>query len=134
MQVKDVLLSSPSDAIPLLKGYACKKQEYFGIICLNNGHKTISRDLLFIGGAGHCDIDKKVLFWKVARRQPSGVILFHNHPSGNTSPSDDDISTTRNISKGLELLGIQLLDHVIISRYDYFSFLEHDILPKENPL
>lgn len=129
MQVKDVLINSPRDAVPLLNGYSCKKQEYFGIICLNGGRKTISRDLLFIGGASHCDIDEKVLFWKVARRQPSGVILFHNHPSGNPSPSDDDVCTTKQIFKALELLGIQLLDHVIITRYEYFSFLEHNMLP-----
>ena len=118
MQVKDVLINSPRDAVPLLNGYSCKKQEYFGIICLNGGRKTISMDLLFIGGASHCDIDEKVLFWKVARRQP-----------GNPLPSDDDVCTTKQIFKGLELLGIQLLDHVIITRYEYFSFLEHDMLP-----
>lgn len=132
MQVKDVLITSPSDTIPLLKGYANKKQEHFGILCLNGGQKTISRDLLFVGGATFCKIDRKVLFWKIVKREPVGVILFHNHPSGNTSPSQEDVKTTREIFKGLKLLGIQLFDHVIISRNEYFPFLEHDILPKDN--
>ena len=132
MQVKDVLITSPRDTIPLIKGYANKKQEYFGILCINGGQKTISRDLLFIGGATSCKIDKTVLFWKIVKREPVGVILFHNHPSANTSPSSEDIKTTREIFKGLKLLGIQLFDHVIIGRNDYFSFLEHDVLPKDD--
>lgn len=132
MQIKDVLIARPSDTIPLIKGYANKKQEHFGILCINGGQKTISRDLLFIGGATSCKIDKTVLFWKIVRREPVGVVLFHNHPSANTSPSPEDIETTREIFKGLKLLGIQLFDHVIIGKNNYFSFLEHDILPKDD--
>lgn len=132
MQVKDILITKPSDTIPLVKGYANKKQEHFGIICINGEQRTISRDLLFIGGASSCNIDKKILFWKVAKRQPIGVVLFHNHPSANTSPSVEDMETTRSIARGLSLLGIQLFDHVIIGKHDYFSFLEHDILPKDD--
>lgn len=129
MQVKDIMITKPIEVIPLLKGYSCKRQEYFGIICLNSGNKTISRDLLFIGGASQCNIDKKVIFWKIAKRQPSGVILFHNHPSDDATPSTDDVSTTQVIFNGLNLLGIHLVDHVIISKHDYFSFGEHDMLP-----
>lgn len=76
MQVKDVLITSPRDTVPLIKGYANKKQEYFGILCLNGEQKTISRDLLFVGGATSCKIDKTVLFWKIVKREPVGVILF----------------------------------------------------------
>ncbi len=132
MKVKDVFITSPKDTIPLLKGYANKKQEHFGIICVNAGRKTISRDLLFIGGVNFCQIDEKCLFWKIVKRQPVGVIIFHNHPGGNASPSTEDMTTTRKIFNGLKLLGIQLFDHVIVTKTDYFSFLEHDILPKDN--
>ena len=54
------------------------------------------------------------------------MILFHNHPSGNTSPSLNDIELTEMFEKGGNLLGIQVLDHIIIGKYDYYSFLEHD--------
>ena len=54
------------------------------------------------------------------------MILFHNHPSGNTNPSEYDIKMTKDFEKGGELLGILVLDHIIIGKYDYFSFLEHD--------
>ena len=132
MQVKDALIANPSAVIPLLKGYANKRQEYFGVICLDASRRAISKDLLFIGGSNFCKIDKKVLFWKIAKRQAVGVVLFHNHPGGNTEPSVDDMETTQNIAKGLALLGIQLFDHVIVGKYNYFSFLEHDILPKDS--
>ena len=59
------------------------------------------------------------------------MILFHNHPSGNTSPSKEDIELTKDFEMGGKLLGIQVLDHIIIGRYNYFSFLEHEKMSKE---
>ena len=59
------------------------------------------------------------------------MILFHNHPSGNTSPSQYDIELTEMFEKGGKLLDIQVLDHVIIGKYDYYSFLEHDKMNQE---
>ena len=132
MRVKNTLIVRPPAVIPLLKGYANKKQEHFGVICLDAGQRAISRDLLFIGGSNFCEIDKKVLFWKIVKRQAVGVILFHNHPGGRTEPSVDDMETTQNIARGLGLLGVQLFDHVIVGKNGYFSFLEHDILPKDS--
>ena len=59
------------------------------------------------------------------------MILFHNHPSGNTSPSLNDIELTEMFEKGGNLLGIQVLGHIIIGKYDYYSFLEHDKMNQE---
>lgn len=56
------------------------------------------------------------------------MIIFHNHPSGNTEPSIDDVKVTKTIESACELIGIQLLDHVIIGKYDYFSFVEHEMI------
>jgi DNA repair protein RadC len=59
------------------------------------------------------------------------MIMFHNHPSGNTNPSKYDIKLTKDFEMGGKLLGIQVLDHIIIGRYNYYSFLEHDKMSKE---
>lgn len=127
-QMKDLYVKSPRDVIPVIKKYSCKKQEYFGILCIDGGNKILSKQILFIGGSNKIFIDKKVVFWNILRKKPSGVILFHNHPSNNSSPSDEDVETTKDLKKGLDLLGLQLFDHVIITKYDYWSFLEHNML------
>jgi DNA repair protein RadC len=59
------------------------------------------------------------------------MILFHNHPSGDTNPSEYDIKLTKDFEMGGKLLGIQVLDHIIIGRYSYYSFLERDQMSKE---
>jgi DNA repair protein RadC len=59
------------------------------------------------------------------------MIMFHNHPSGNTNPSKYDIELTKGFENGGKLLGIQVLDHVIVGKYDYYSFLEHKKMNKE---
>ena len=56
------------------------------------------------------------------------IILIHNHPSGNTKPSDADIYTTGRIEEACQLLGIKLQDHIIISKSEYFSFRQHKML------
>ena len=73
-----------------------------------------------------------MIFWLACQKSASAIVLFHNHPSGNPDPSGYDINLTDDIVKGGELLGIQILDHIIISRCGYYSFLEHDLMSKED--
>ena len=127
--MKDVIVvHHPADAVPLISQYGKKKQEHFGIICLDNQYNVISKKVLFIGGAGSCQIDTKVVFWEACRKSATAVIIFHTHPCGESDPSKPDIKTTKDLSDGFRLLGIQFLDHIIIGRHEYFSFLEHDMI------
>ena len=79
-----------------------------------------------MGSDDLCYVHPKIIWWKACKLQASTMILYHNHPSGNTSPSEYDIKMTKDFEKGGELLGILVLDHIIIGKYDYFSFLEHN--------
>ena len=81
-----------------------------------------------MGSDSFCQVHPKLIFWKACKLEASAMILFHNHPSGNTSPSDYDIKLTKKFEEGGSLLGIQVLDHIIIGKYDYYSFLENDLM------
>lgn len=111
------------------------KQEHFGIILLNSQREIIQTKCLFVGSDNTCQVHKKMIFWLACQKSASAIVLFHNHPSGNPAPSDVDISLTNDIVKGGELLGIQILDHLIVSKNGYYSFVSHEMIKQtENKL
>ena len=126
-----IRICHPQDCVTLLRRYCRMKQEHFGAIFLNAQREVIQTKCFFVGSDNICTTYPKIVFWKACKLEASAMILFHNHPSGNTSPSKEDIELTEKFEKGGALLGIQVLDHIIIGRYDYYSFLEHDEMSKE---
>lgn len=126
-----IKILKPQDGVSLLCKYGRMKQEHFGVIFLNSQKEVIQTKCFFVGSDNICITYPKIIFWKACKLEASAMILFHNHPSGNTSPSQNDIELTEMFEKGGNLLGIQVLDHIIIGKYDYYSFLEHDKMNKE---
>lgn len=131
MKTKKITILNPQNCVSLLTKYSRMKQEHFGVIFLNSQKEVIQTKCFFVGSDNRCNIYPKIVFWKACKLEASAMILFHNHPSGNTNPSQNDIELTERFEKGGNLLGIQILDHIIISKYDYYSFLEHDKMNKE---
>ena len=121
-------ITNPYDVVPLISKYSKKRQEHFGLICLDSECKVISNKVMFVGSEHKSLVDGKMLFWEACTKKASAIIVYHNHPSQCTSPSDLDINLTKKIDEASNILGIQLLDHLIIGKYDYFSFLEHDLV------
>jgi DNA repair protein RadC len=72
--------------------------------------------------------DPKVIFAAALKSCASGIILAHNHPSGELDPSSEDKAITRKIKAGAELLDLKVLDHLIISKYNFYSFADEGIL------
>lgn len=126
-----IRINDPQDCVTLLRRYSRMKQEHFGVIFLNSRKEVIRTKCFFIGSDNFCNVHPKIVFWKACKLEASAMIMFHNHPSGNTNPSDLDINITTDFEKGGKLLGIKVLDHIIIGRYDYYSFLEHNRMSKE---
>ena len=121
-----VKIRNPKDCLTLLLRYNRMKQEHFGVIFLNRQKEVIKTKCFFVGSDDACNVYPRIIFWKACKLEASAMILFHNHPSGDTDPSDLDIELTNSFEKGGELLGIQVLDHIIIGKYNYYSFLEND--------
>lgn len=126
------VITCPQDACSLLENFTHKDTEHFGAIYLNNQREVIRTECLFMGGQDSTVVDPKVVFWRALETKAAAMIIWHNHPSGNTSPSTYDMDTTEKLVAAGKLLGIQILDHVIVSAMEYFSFLEHDILKSKD--
>ena len=128
-----IIIRYPQDCVSLLRRYGRMKQEHFGVIYLNSKREVIQTKCFFVGSDNFCSVYPKLVFWKACMLKASSMILFHNHPSGNPEPSEYDIKLTDSFVKGGELLGIQVLDHVIVSKYRYHSFLENKQINQDIP-
>jgi DNA repair protein RadC len=102
--------------------------EEFWILFLNRSNKVINRLKLSQGGISGTVTDVRMIMKKAIENLASGIIVCHNHPSGNLSPSESDTRITQKIKEAGNLMDIQLLDHLIISDKDYYSFADNGLL------
>ena len=99
--------------------------EEFWILFLNRSNRVISRMKLSQGGISGTVTDVRIVMKKAIENLASGIIVCHNHPSGNLNPSESDTKITQKIKEAGNLMDIQLLDHLIISDKDYYSFADN---------
>lgn len=102
--------------------------EEFWILLLNHANKVVAKVKIASGGVHQTIVDVKLLFKYALDRLATGIILCHNHPSGNLFPSAADKLLTNKIVDGAKFLDIRILDHVIIGRDEYFSFADEHLL------
>ena len=99
-----------------------KKQEYFYCLYLDNKNNLIERKLLFMGTLNRSIVHPREIFKEAYLASASKIICMHNHPSGDTTPSIEDIRLTKSLIEIGKLQGITLADHLIISDNNYYSF------------
>lgn len=102
--------------------------EQFWVIYLDNSNKIISHIKIAHGGFNSTTVDIRKIFKFALENNAIKIILTHNHPSGNTTPSDADISLTYNIIEAGKILKIEVLDHLIIAGNEYLSFKDKKII------
>jgi DNA repair protein RadC len=102
--------------------------EEFWIIYLNNANKIISKFQLSKGGITGTLVDVRLVFKTALTQGAVGVILVHNHPSGTLKPSESDKQITQKLKVAGEQLDIKILDHVIVTETNFFSFSDEGIL------
>ena len=98
--------------------------EEFWAIYLNRANRIIGRLKISQGGVSETVVDARLIFKEGINLLASGIILCHNHPSGNKKPSHQDTVITKSIKQGAEILGMYLLDHLIICSETYYSFVD----------
>lgn len=103
-------------------------QEYFYVIYLDNKKRVIDNKLLFKGTLNQSIVHPREVFKSACILSASSIICVHNHPSGNVEPSKEDINLTKRLSEIGILMGIKVVDHLIISDDNYFSFLENNLI------
>jgi DNA repair protein RadC len=102
--------------------------EEFWILFLNRSNKVISRLKISQGGVSGTVTDVRIIMKKAVENLASGIIVCHNHPSGNLTPSESDNKITQKIKEAGNLMDVQLLDHLIISGKDYYSYADNGML------
>ena len=104
------------------------EHEEFWLLMLNRANRVLGRFKVSQGGLSGTVIDTRIILKKALDNLASSIIVCHNHPSGNTQPSDADIKITEKLKKAAEMLEIKLLDHVIIADTSYFSFADEGLV------
>lgn len=102
--------------------------EQFKVIFTNRANKVLGVFEVSTGGIAGTVADPKLIFVAALKAGATGLILSHNHPSGNLTPSHADIELTKKIKEGGRLLEIQLLDHLILTSESYFSFADEGLI------
>jgi DNA repair protein RadC len=123
------IISKSNDAYLVLKNHLSDlRTEEFWAIFLNQSNKVIHIAQLTQGGINQSIVDVRILFKTALDHFSTGIIISHNHPSGNLKPSKEDIDITKKIKEAGNMLSIQLLDHLIITQNSYFSFADEGLL------
>jgi DNA repair protein RadC len=117
--------TSPRDlAAHLLPQYGTRPVEQFGIVMLDTKHRVIRIKIVSVGSLDGTVVHPREVFREAAAAAASAIVLFHNHPSGDPTPSPDDLLlTTRMITAG-DIMGIDVIDHLILADQRYYSLIE----------
>jgi len=107
---------------------ACLEYEEFWVIFVNQGSSLVGVENFGRGGLTSTSVDVRLILLKALELKATGLFLCHNHPSGELHPSKNDMVLTKQLKEAACLLSIQLLDHIIICKENYYSFLENEML------
>jgi DNA repair protein RadC len=129
-QKKEII--HPKDIWEELWQYREQKKEHFFVYYLDVRNTVIKRELVAIGILNSTLAHPREIFEPAVRHLAAQIILVHNHPSGDATPSEEDLLLTKRLIKAGKILGIEVLDHVIITKDGYFSFAEKKIIKDED--
>ncbi|HSA84175.1 MAG TPA: DNA repair protein RadC, partial [Patescibacteria group bacterium] len=120
-----ITIRSTQDAVQQLREIVNKQQEYLLVFYLNARYELLQKEIVGQGSLNHMMITAKEIFAPAVASPCAMIIVAHNHPSGDPTPSDDDIAFTKRIHEAGEVMGIPMLDHLIVSATGYFSFRDN---------
>lgn len=110
--------------------FITEEQESFVVMLLNNENKLLDQKTAFLGTVNQCPVHAREIFKESIRHNASAIVLVHNHPSGDPTPSEEDKTVTEHLFRIGEFIGIEVLDHVIIGDGKYYSFAESGAMPE----
>ncbi len=122
------IIKCSKDASELMQELARKDREYFVCIHLNNRNVVVGIETVAIGTLNACTVSPREVFKAAILNSAAGVILVHNHVSGNPLASEDDIDLTKRLVESGKILGIEILDHIIIGSKEHFSFKDRGMI------
>ena len=125
----NIRISGPNDITDLLmEEMRYLKKEYFKIAILDTKNQIITIENISIGNLNSSIVHPREVFNRAIKRSANSIILVHNRPSGDPTPSSEDINITNRLIEAGSILGIKVLDHIIIGDNKYISFKERNII------
>ena len=121
-------ITMPLSVFERLKTIRGSAKEHLVVFLLNVHHEIIKEEIVSIGILDSSLLHPREIFRSAIAASCSHIILAHSHPSGSLQPSEADLAATRRIADSGKLLGIELVDHVIVTKYGYYSLKEHNNL------
>jgi DNA repair protein RadC len=121
-------IRTPQDLLPLVHHYAAARKEHFLAVLLNTRHLPISVEVISVGSLNASIVHPREVFRPAITATAASIILAHNHPSGDATPSEDDLEITQRLCRVGEMAGIEVLDHIILGSGPPFSFKEAGLI------
>ncbi len=130
-EIKDFDIKDPQSVVKAIRAsIKDKAKEHFKLILLNSRNKIIGISTVSIGSLNASIVHPREVFKDAIIHNAHSVILVHNHPSGDHEPSEDDLTITKRLTEAGKILGIEVIDHIIISKNGFFSFKEKGVISK----
>ena len=124
-EISKTILNTPKNVYEEMKDISMADQEQFWLLCLNSKNKITDKYLISLGDLNSSAIPPRIVIKRAVTVDSASVIFVHNHPSGDPKPSQTDIETTKTLNHILRLLDIKVLDHIIVGKNEYYSFVEN---------
>ena len=115
------IIRNPSEAVALLTDIADQPKEHFMCLYLNARNQVSHKEVISIGSLSASIVHPREVYHLAVRHCAASIILAHNHPSGDVSPSREDLELTRRLAEAGEIMGVEVLDHIIVAAADYLS-------------
>lgn len=125
---KSVLILSPEAVWQELKEIRNHKKEHFVVFYLDTRNQMIEKEIISIGSLNANLVHPREVFEPAIKNSAAQIIIAHNHPSGDTRPSQDDLEITKRLIEAGKILGIEIIDHIIVSQKGFLSFSERKLL------
>jgi len=125
---KSQLFLTPEEIWEELRDLRNHKKEHFVIFYLDSRNQEIKREIISIGSLNANLVHPREVFEPAIRNLAAQIIVAHNHPSGDPTPSEDDLEITRRLIESGKILGIEVIDHIIVAKNIFFSFKEKKLI------
>ena len=122
------VISTPKDVVAQLTELRHNKREHFVVLYLNARNQLVHKETISMGTLNANLVHPREVFEPALKHSAAGIMVAHNHPSGDPKPSEDDLEITKRLAEAGKMMGVELLDHVIIATNKHFSFKEAKLL------
>lgn len=126
---KEMKLKDPKSAVKIVNHFIqCPDREYLIVMTLSSTHEPTAVQICAIGSLTEAIVSPREVFKLAVINNAKSIIIFHTHPSGNCQPSKEDVEVTKRLILAGTILDIEIIDHIVVSDENYYSFAENDIL------